>query len=295
MTVIVNTPPNLEQLATRAFAKFWEGTKDEKNARSILNKIIKTFGPSMKILYLTTAAIEDGTTHWRSEGASEKTCNRRLSKLNKMLKWAERRGYLPVAPFIEKFTEGPGRLRYVSDDEQAQMISGLLEAGYGRFADLVAFLADTGMRLGEALDLTWDNCSEDGWVRLDDTKNGRPRRVPLTQRVQLMLTAGVEAAAHEGLYADTVFHDVGRTSFRKAWNKVKADMGLEADKGFTPHALRHAFASTLLNRGADIFTVSRLLGHSSIKTTADTYGHESPERARIVVSLLEPEVSSSGH
>jgi integrase len=41
---------------------------------------------------------------------------------------------------------------------------------------------------------------------------------------------------------------------------------------FTPHSLRHTFASLLLTAGTDVYNVSRMLGHASIQETVDTYG-----------------------
>ncbi len=49
---------------------------------------------------------------------------------------------------------------------------------------------------------------------------------------------------------------------------------------FGPHSLRHTYATTLLRNGTRVEVVSKLLGHASIATTVDTYGHLSPEDTR---------------
>jgi len=56
--------------------------------------------------------------------------------------------------------------------------------------------------------------------------------------------------------------------------------------GATTHTLRHTFASQLLNAGAPVWTVSRLLGHSSITVTENTYAHLIPDHTKQVMSLL---------
>ena len=272
-------------LCDRAWSKFWKDSKNAPTQASILKRLRESFG-DRKISTITTALVEDVTGRWQQDGASDKTCNRHLSSLSKMLKWAERRGELERAPYIERFKEGIGRLRIVSDEEEAEVLRHLATAGRPEFADIVALLVDTGMRRDELLSLQWSQI-QDGWVLLEDTKNGRPRRIPLTQRAAQILESYVGPG-------DGPFLTVAKSTFSDAWNKAKAAMDIK-DKGFVPHALRHTFASRLLERRADLFTVSRLLGHTSIKTTADVYGHLSPDRAEEAVALLEPGAPSSGH
>lgn len=279
-----NNGLTLKTLTDSAWAKFWQGTKNAPSVRSNIRKILATFGDNQVVHRLTTKMVEEACARWISEGASEKTCNRRLSCLSKMLKWAERRGQIQKAPYLERFTEGQGRLRYASLPEEVAMISGLQDAGYADFADLVALLADTGMRRSELIDMSWDQL-ENGVIRLDETKNGRSRKVPLTKRAKELL----EKRPREAGYGP--FDSVAPSTFSDAWNRVKCSMGLEEDKGFTPHCLRHAFACRLLQRGARIEVVSRLLGHDDISTTINRYYHESPGDTASTVALLEPEAS----
>lgn len=273
-----------DTLCDRAWSKFWRESKNAPTQASILKRLREAFGP-LKIDGITTAKIEDAVAGWRRSGSSRKTCNRHLSSLGKMFRWAERRGDMPRAPYVERFQEGVGRLRVVSDEEEADVLRHLATAGRPEFADIVAVLVDTGMRREELLSLRWEQISE-GWVRLEDTKNGRPRRIPLTQRASRILESNNCGSGP--------FTDVAKSTFSGAWNRAKAAMGIE-DKGFVPHALRHTFASRLLAKRVDLFTVSRLLGHTSIKTTADVYGHLSPDRAEEAIALLEPGAPNSGH
>lgn len=65
---------------------------------------------------------------------------------------------------------------------------------------------------------------------------------------------------------------------------------MQKSLGITPipiHALRHTFASNLINAGVDIKVVSQLLGHSSVKITYDTYVHTDLSRAFSAVTKLE--------
>ncbi len=58
-------------------------------------------------------------------------------------------------------------------------------------------------------------------------------------------------------------------------------------EGMRIHDLRHSCASILINKGAQIADVSALLGHASISTTVDIYGHISMERKRTVVAMMD--------
>lgn len=54
----------------------------------------------------------------------------------------------------------------------------------------------------------------------------------------------------------------------------------------TPHSMRHSFATRLLEKGADIKTISEILGHKSIQITLDIYSHISVDKKRNAIALL---------
>jgi len=62
---------------------------------------------------------------------------------------------------------------------------------------------------------------------------------------------------------------------------------------FTPHALRHTYASLLLVAGVDVYYVSRMLGHASIQETVDTYGRWLPANRPGVLDVLDTEERST--
>ncbi|QDP54759.1 MAG: putative integrase [Prokaryotic dsDNA virus sp.] len=270
---------SLEELGEKAFQKFWAGSKTPAPHRSNLNKVLEGFGHKRLVHRITSGMIEDQADAWVAEGTSEKTVNRRLSCLSRCLTWAHQRGWLAKVPYISKYKEKPGRLRWQTIEEEAEMIRQLRELGKDDLADLVAVLADTGCRRGELLELEWDDV-DGSWIRLWETKGGTARSIPLTKRAQGILEGRRE------LESVGPFASVDSRHLENGWNKVRKAMGLSEDKGFTPHCLRHGCASRLVQAGVPILTVKELLGHAKIETTL-IYAHLAPKNLEEAVRLLE--------
>lgn len=134
---------------------------------------------------------------------------------------------------------------------------------------LLAFLSLTGMRLGEAVGLTWDRINlEAGEARLVETKTGRPRVVPLSPQALDVLQDTPRAGPL------VFWHSRGGAGqpFRNAPTYL-AKIVRAAGQRFRVHDLRHRFAIEYLRAGGDIYRLSRILGHSSVKTTEVYLGH----------------------
>ena len=85
---------------------------------------------------------------------------------------------------------------------------------------------------------------------------------------------------------------VGRLLFWEDESKVRRSMKrvlkkAELPKEFTPHCFRHTYASILLSSGESLYSVSRQLGHASIRTTIDCYGHFLPSGDKSAVDRLD--------
>jgi Phage integrase family len=154
---------------------------------------------------------------------------------------------------------------------------------------LILFLADTGARLGEATALRWTDLDlEKGTARiarsfsggryLSPTKTGRGRTVELSARLREALSAerpdlfGAEALVFPneagGLMDPHNFRD---RVFRRLVERV-----LGQGRRFTPHGLRHTFASLHLASATNLKWVQAQGGWASAKMLLDTYGHFIP-------------------
>ena len=126
---------------------------------------------------------------------------------------------------------------------------------------IVVTLAFTGLRRGELLALrVADVDFERRVIRVREGKGQKDRAVPMHDRIVIPLRGQCEGKGAQGL----VFPLSPRSLYGVVHNLARK-AGLE---GFHPHSLRHAFATRLMERGANIRNVQKLLGHESIETTA---------------------------
>ena len=162
---------------------------------------------------------------------------------------------------------------------------------------LFALLAYTGARRGEALGLRWSDVDLDRrmiTVRRSyegTTKSSKHRTVPLPAPLAAILKEYRLADPWKG---ELCFpNDSGEMFSRNAKLEALLQLALKRTKlpRIRVHDLRHVFASHFVMGGGDIFTLQRILGHSTPQLTSDTYAHLSPrhlagEADR--VSYLEP-------
>jgi integrase/recombinase XerD len=160
-------------------------------------------------------------------------------------------------------------------------------------ACLLELLYATGLRVSELMALPRSAARTRERFLVVRGKGAKERLVPLTEaareaaRTYLVLLEGREKAAGPWLFlADSASGHLTRQAFARDLKGVAAAAGLRADK-VSPHVLRHAFASHLLQNGADLRVVQELLGHADISTT-QIYTHVLDERLKSMVRDLHP-------
>ena len=146
-----------------------------------------------------------------------------------------------------------------------------------------------GLRIGELLRMSLDWIVSDGTrLHVRDSKRGRDRRVPLPACTLKILR---EHWRREKLSGPLFFpspvipgRPASPDSVRKAIGRAAKDAGIT--RQVSPHTLRHCYATHLLERGADIQQIQRLLGHKSIETTA-IYTHLTDSSVERVTEALK--------
>ncbi|MGD0941280.1 MAG: site-specific integrase [Terracidiphilus sp.] len=185
---------------------------------------------------------------------------------------------------IRRKTEGHGRVRFLSDGEEARLRAAI-EDRFPEFLPHLELSIHTGMRMSEQYGLRWNQVDfERRQLHLHKTKNGDPRTIPLNA-VALgalnRLRGSVKAKA-----ADPIFPSIRTGSSlqgSRGWFRTALE---EAEiEGYTWHCNRHTFASRLVMAGVDLRTVAELLGHRTLQMVM-RYSHLAPEHQASAVDRL---------
>jgi integrase/recombinase XerC len=241
------------------------------------------------------------------------TTRRKLSSLRSFFKFMMREGYVPGNPFsgvvLPKLDKRLPKL--LSVDEVGQLLNApfmmQLEAeeprrraweNYTRDRDaaILEILYTTGARLNEIAGLKEEQLDLITGVMIARGKGKKERMCPLGGPAIKALRRALEA--REGIWMS--FGKPGRPpalflnrfggrltprSIERMMKKYLIHAGLNPD--LSPHALRHSFATHLLDAGADLRSVQELLGHANLSTT-QIYTHISVERLREVYDKAHP-------
>lgn len=131
---------------------------------------------------------------------------------------------------------------------------------------LLEVLYGCGLRVGEAVALRRrDLYLPERWVRVTG-KGGKTRQVPLGGKAAEWLETHLAGVSGEWVFPGRGEGPLDRTTAWRAVKRAFADAGVPLE-GRGPHALRHAFATHLLERGADLRAIQQLLGHADLETT----------------------------
>ncbi len=242
---------------------------------------IKHFNSVFKNKHLFEITAQD-IEHFKMERqkeVSKSTVNRQMGVLriifNKAVAW----GKLDKTPMksVKFFQEPEGRLRFLEKDEITKLIDNCDKT----LRPIVVLALHTGMRRGEIFNLQWQDIDfKRNIITLLDTKNGKPRKVPMNQ---LVVTALKEIAKNTNSTYIFCYEDGQRIrDVRKSFLTSLRKSGI---KDFHFHDLRHTFASQLVMAGVDLNTVRELLGHKDITMTL-RYSHLAQSHKQRAVDML---------
>ena len=261
---------------------------------------------------------------WRRErlnsGVTKATVNREWGRLRAAMGKAQEWGIITAPVRIRRLRlsdDESKRTRYLTAGERERLMCALdareqrrresrsrmilwqRERGQAEFPEhgaytdhlkpLVLLVLNTGMRRSEALGLTWQTINfERGMIRVkaSTSKTARTRDVPMTAQARDVLEALYEqnAAKDSSAYIFALSDGTPLKSIGKeTW---KALMAAADIRDFRFHDMRHDYASRLVMAGVDLYSVSKLLGHSDVSMT-QRYAHLSPDYLKAAVSKLD--------
>lgn len=213
--------------------------------------------------------------------------------------------------------------------EELNTINKCLEAEPLKWRAMIRLIEDTGIRRGEACGLRWENIdfarnsalikdnvcyTREKGIYIDSTKTGCEREVYFTSAVASLLkeyqkeqTAATKRRTkrlekeHKPLAFDKVvipeyvFTEKGTNSpmHPDSPNRYLQKFGKKYGIDIHPHKLRHSFASVAITNGADIASVSEVLGHAQISTTLNMYTHANEESKRRAAEIVHAAIKQA--
>jgi integrase/recombinase XerD len=168
---------------------------------------------------------------------------------------------------------------YISDEDFKRLI-GLLDKSYfseHRDFVMIILMIDTGMRLGECSLLLVEDVNlakKQVFLRAENTKGRKDRIVFFSPKTEMILRRWLQFKDRyaESDYLFPVKYSgaaIGVSNFETNFKKYLKRAAL--NESISPHCLRNNFAKRCLMNGMDIFTLSKILGHSSVRVTEEAY------------------------
>ncbi len=271
-------PKTFRQLCDYVYETKYRKGKNFATVKGHIEQIKKAFCAHLQPNTIKAWHIEVFKQKLFAEGNSAATVNRKLATLSSIMDMAKRLDMVTDRPDMDFEKEGPGRDRFLSEDEagefQQQAILYSMETGTDirDWYDVFTFLLWTGCRFGELKLAKIHGTREKMTATFRETKNGQTRTIPLPYTARCTIVA---------FKAPTIeYYD-----FYTLWKTIKKRTSMKDDPTVTPHVLRHTCASWLVQRGVPLYTVSKWLGHTSIKTT-ERYAHLAPDQFAKAAELL---------
>ncbi|MDE3104872.1 MAG: site-specific integrase [Acidobacteriota bacterium] len=226
-----------------------------------------------------------------SRKTSPATFNRYRATLSMIYREAIRNGWTERNParLIRAKKEQNGRIRFLSDEEEARIRAVILKHYSDRNLNEFEIALHTGMRRSEQFSLEWKQTDlKARRIHLLKTKNGSDRAIPLNS---IALAALQRQHAISGSAERVFLTENGNPFIRKAirrWFEEALTIAGIAD--FSWHCLRHTFCSRLVMAGVPLKTAQELMGHKTIQMTA-RYAHLSPSYLQNAVEMIAGENS----
>ena len=252
---------------------------------------------------VTQDHVEGYLIHCDAQGLAKSTRARRLSAIKQIYRFAFEEGWRTDNPAIT--IKGPGRSKALPKTLDLPEIERLLTAARAsrealRNTALMELLYATGMRVTELVSLPVSAARGNPAMLLVRGKGGKERLVPLSPPAKIAMAAWLVArdtaeddAKQKGVVPSKFLFPsrgkLGHLTRHRFFGLIKEFAvagGVSPDK-VTPHTIRHAFATHLLEGGADLRSIQTMLGHADVATT-EIYTHVLDERLTELVMDHHP-------
>ena len=226
--------------------------------------------------HITVSDMRAWMAHTRSGDVGPRSLARKLSAVKSFYRWlAAREGFEPTAVLSTRSPKYTRKLpRPLAVDAAHDLVEAIgmqsLTPWVGlRDIAVLTLLWGCGLRISEALSLRGCDAPLPQVMRITG-KGGKERIVPVVGAAQQAVDAYIAACPHilqddQPLFRAVRGGALAPRAIQKAMESARMQLGLPATA--TPHAMRHSFATHLLNAGGDLRSIQELLGHASLSTT----------------------------
>ncbi len=225
---------------------------------------------------LTTRTMRGWMAHERGRGLSARSLARALSAVKNFVTWmAEKNDFDPTAVLMIRAPRFSAKLPRPLEENAAKSVLETVELQSStpwvalRDQAVITLLYGCGLRISEALGLTGRALPLGETIRIIG-KGKKERLVPVIPAARDAVAAYAKVCPFEIEADDPIFRGVrggvlNPRHIQKVMEQARMQLGLPASA--TPHAMRHSFATHLLNAGGDLRAIQELLGHASLSTT----------------------------
>lgn len=234
------------------------------------------------IYWLKTASFSKGKRLYR---LSANSLHAYMSVLKTQMNLAVSEGLLFTTPFNglskRELPSRETRQRTFLTIQEIRILETVVKEGNSLIRKMFLFACWTGLRYSDLVSLNWSNicCRSYGHLELElrQRKTGRLVTVPLTPNALKYLPERNNAV-------HSVFgYNKSLTTYERELKRWAQSCGI--DKNISSHAARHSFATNLISAGVELYTISKLLGHSNIQTT-QIYAYVLDESKRKAMDAL---------
>lgn len=228
----------------------------------------------------------------KAQNYASATMKRKLDSLSSFLNYLEREDIIEASPMrkVDRIKKAERIPIFLTSDE-VQLLLYVVDhrkvSTQLRDRAVIRVLLYCGLRRSELFKLNWSDVDfRAGTLKIQMAKGKKDRIIPMNTSVQTALWEYLQTRLplnNEAVFLNRYKKRLhAQTLSRLLRNLIRK---ASISKKVTPHVLRHTFASMLLQKGADIVSVQKLLGHKDVSTT-QIYTHTTPERLAEAVNLL---------
>jgi integrase len=291
------------------FNKYYKQATQDKvprlceNEKILFGKWLNPLIGSLPMKDISPFILEKLKKQMFDAGRAPRTITYALALVRQVFNYAKNNdlynGDNPVSK-VKKPSEDNRRTRFLPHEEVSLLLDELKKVS-ATTHDAALISLHCGLRAGEIFKLTWNDVDfRNESVLIKDTKSGRNRNAIMTQDVKEMLERRRGLSTTCGNSSGLVF--LSRTgekitevsdAFARAVDRLGFNTGItDRRQKVVFHTLRHTYASWLVMSGVDLYTVQRLMGHSTISMT-ERYSHLAPDHLKKAVGKLEKSIKEN--